>query len=277
MHTIAYLGPPGTFSEEAARAYAGGQPDPSLLPLASIPAVVTAIETGAATVGVLPIENLLEGSVTYTLDMLIHETSLKIGGEIVIPIRQYLVTRAGVRLSEVKVLYAHPQSLGQCRKFVERCLPGVATVASLSNSAAPAEALADERPAAAISTLRAAELTGATMLARDIADNLGNVTRFVALAQHDHAPTGDDKTSFCFGFSEDRAGSLVGVLHELAEAQINMTKLESRPSKAVLGQYIFLVDVNGHREEPHVSRALERITAHTGMFKVFGSYPRWKG
>ncbi|NTU80064.1 MAG: prephenate dehydratase [Chloroflexales bacterium] len=277
MHTIAYLGPPGTFSEEAALAYAGARPDTGLLPLASIPAVVTAIETGAASVGVLPIENLLEGGVTYTLDLLIHETSLKIAGEIVIPLRQCLVARAGVRLSDVKVLYAHPQSLGQCRKFVERCLPGVATIASLSNSAAPAEALADERPAAAISTMRAAELTGATTLARDIADNLSNVTRFIALSQQDIPPTGDDKTSFCFGFGEDRAGTLVGALHELAEEQINMTKLESRPSKAVLGQYIFLVDVNGHREEPHVARALERVRARTGMFKVFGSYPRWKG
>lgn len=277
QQTIAYLGPAGTFSEEAALAYAGGRSEPRLLPLASIPAVVTAIETAAATVGVLPIENLLEGSVNYTLDLLIHETSLQIVGETVIPIRQYLVARAGLPLSEVRVLYAHPQSLGQCRRFVERCLPGVATVASLSNSAAPAEAVADERPAAAISTRRAAELNGAHILARDIADSPENVTRFVALASHDALPSGDDKTSFCFGFREDRAGTLVEALRELADERLNMTKLESRPSRAVLGQYIFLVDINGHREETHVARALERIRAKTGMFKVFGSYPRWKG
>jgi prephenate dehydratase len=238
---------------------------------------VTAIETGAATVGVLPIENLLEGSVTFTLDLLIHETGLQIAGEIVIPIRQYLVARDGLSLPDAKLLYAHPQSLGQCRKFIERCLPGVATVASLSNSAAPAEALADERPAVAISTLRAAELTGAKILARDIADTPGNVTRFIVLAQEDAPPTGDDKTSFCFGFLEDRAGTLVAALQELAAEQINMTKLESRPSKAVLGQYIFLVDVNGHRKETPVARALERIRARTGMLKLFGSYPRWQG
>lgn len=277
IQTIAYLGPTGSFTEEAAIAYAGAQAEVNYLPLASIPAVVTAIETDAATVGLLPIENLLEGGVTFTLDLLIHETSLQIAGEIVIPIRQYLVARPDVRLSDVKVLYAHPQSLGQCRKFVERCLPGVATVASLSNSVAPAEALADERPAAAISTLRAAELTGATILAREIADNLSNVTRFIILSQHDAPPTGDDKTSFCFAFNEDRAGTLVGALQELAVERINMTKLESRPSKAVLGQYIFLVDINGHRKDPHVARALERIQSHTGMFKIFGSYPRWKG
>ncbi len=276
MYTIAYLGPPGTFSEEAALAYAAKLPDVAYLPLASIPAVVTAIETGAADVGVLPIENLLEGSVTFTLDLLIHETNLRIAGEIVIPIRQYLVARAGLKLPQIEVLYAHPQSLGQCRRFVERCLPTVATLASLSNSAAPVDALKDERPAAAISTLRAAELTGAQILARDIADNLSNVTRFIVLAQHDAPPSGDDKTSFCFGFREDRAGVLVGALEELAQAHINMTKLESRPSKEVLGQYIFLVDIAGHRSDPQVAATLERIIAKTGMFKVFGSYPRWK-
>ncbi len=273
MQTIAYLGPAGTFSEEAAIAYVVGEA--SYLPLASIPAVVTAIETGAADVGVLPIENMLEGGVVYTLDLLIHETSLQITGELVIPIRQYLVVRAGLRLPDVKVLYAHPQSLGQCRKFIERCLPGVATIASLSNSAAPAEALADERPAAAISTLRAAEITGASILARDIADSTGNVTRFIGLARQDAPPTGDDKTSFCFGFSEDRAGTLVDALKELAAEQINMTKLESRPSRLLLGKYIFLVDINGHREDAHVARALERIRQQTGMFKIFGSYPCW--
>jgi prephenate dehydratase len=159
---------------------------------------------------------------------------------------------------------------------VERCLPGIATVASLSNSAAPAEALADERPAAAIGTLRAAELTGAAILAQDIQDRAGNVTRFVALGRKDSPPTGDDKTSFCFGFGEqDRAGSLVGALQELAAANINMTKLESRPSKEVLGSYIFLVDINGHREDPHVAAALERLRHRTGLLKIFGSYPRW--
>src|SRR5215211_4254747 len=159
MTTIAYLGPPGTFSEEAAIAYGGANAE--YLPLASMPAAVTAVETGLANVCVLPIENVLEGSVTTTLDLLIHETNLRITGETVIPIRHYLVAREGLSLPEIKVLHAHPQSLGQCRRFVERCLPGVATVAALSNSAAPAEAMADERAAAAISTLRAAELNAA--------------------------------------------------------------------------------------------------------------------
>jgi prephenate dehydratase len=119
-------------------------------------------------------------------------------------------------------------------------------------------------------------MTGTQILARDIADNHSNVTRFIVLAQQDAAPTGHDKTSFCFGFREDRAGVLVGALQTLAEETINMTKLESRPSKEVLGQYIFLIDIEGHRNDAHVARALDRIAARTGMFKIFGSYPRWR-
>jgi prephenate dehydratase len=236
---------------------------------------VTAIETGAATEGVLPIENMLEGSVTTTLDLLIHETNLRIAGETVIPIRQCLVTRPGVRLSDVQVLYAHQQSLGQCRRFIERCLPGVPAVPSLSNSAAPAEAMADPRPAAAISTLRAAELNGAQILARNIQDRSDNMTRFIVLAREDHAPTGDDKTSICFGFTEDRAGMLMRVLQVLADLDLNMSKIESRTSKATLGDYVFLVDLNGHRRDPEVVTALERMRAQTGLFKVLGSYPRF--
>ena len=273
-NTIAYLGPPGSFSEEAARAHA---PQAEHIPMGSMPAVVTAVETGAATVGMLPIENVLEGGVTTTLDLLIHETNLRIAGETVVPIRQVLVAKPGLQLHQIKVLYVHPQSLGQCRKFIERCLPGATTVASLSNSAAPSEALADERPAAAITTARAAELAGIPVLAHDIQDRAGNVTRFIAIGREDHPPTGDDKTSFCFGFGEeDRAGTLVGALQELADANINMTKLESRPSKVVLGSYIFLVDINGHRLDAPVAAALARIQNKTGFFKVFGSYPRWK-
>lgn len=275
MPTIAYLGPPGTFSELAALALGGDEA--GYLPLASFPAVVTAIETGAAATGVLAIENSLEGSVGATLDLLIHETSLQIGAEIVVPVRHNLIVREGLALPDIQILYGHPQALGQCRRFIERCLPGVGTVASLSNSAALKESLADERPTAAISTGRAAALYGGTLLARDIQDANTNVTRFVALGHADTKPTGDDKTSIAFGFREDRAGVLVGVLQELAQAGINMTKLESRPSKAVLGDYIFLIDLEGHRDDPVVAAALERIAARTGLFKVFGSYPRWHG
>jgi prephenate dehydratase len=275
MTTIAYLGPPGTFSEAAVLAF---DPGATRLPLASMPAVVAAAEAGQADIAMLPIENVIEGGVSTTLDLLIHETNMRIMGETVLPIRHFLLARPGTNIAEVQVLYGHPQSLGQCRHFIEQNLPQATTVASLSNSAAPAEALADSRPAAAIGTLRAAELTGAAILAHDIQDRMGNVTRFIALSRSDHPPTGDDKTSFCFGFAEeDRAGSLVGALLELAIAGINMTRLESRPSKQVLGSYIFVVDINGHREEPRVAEALKRLGSRTGLLKIFGSYPCWRG
>lgn len=274
MQTIAYLGPPGSYSEEAALTYASHA---YYLPVASMPAVVAAVEQGQAECGMLPIENVLEGGVTTTLDLLIHETDLHIAGETVVPIRQCLVARTDIDLSQIEVLYGHPQSLGQCRKFIERVLPQVVSLASLSNSAAPAEALADKRVAAAISTLRAAELLKATILAHNIQDRKDNVTRFIAIGRDDHPPTGDDKTSFCFGFDrEDRPGSLVSALQELALENLNMIKLESRPSKELLGRYIFLVDLNGHREDPSVAGALERIRAKTGFMKVFGSYPRYQ-
>ena len=237
-----------------------------------MPAAVTAVETGLANVCVLPIENVLEGSVTTTLDLLIHETDLRIAGETVIPIRHYLVTRPGLALGQIKVLYAHPQSLGQCRKFVERCLPGVATVAALSNSVAPAEALADERPAAAISPLRIGRIAGRADPGARHPGSPRQCHALHRLGRAESPPTGDDKTSFCFGFAEeDRAGTLVGVLQELAVAEINMTKLESRPSKAVLGQYIFLVDINGHRPIRRSPRRWSAFGSRPGCSRCLGA------
>lgn len=271
---ISYLGPAGTYSEIAALMYATA--DDILVAQPSMPAVLQAVELGSADVAVLPIENVLEGSVTVTLDLLIHETALRIHDELVVPISHQLLGRAGTDLATVEVLYGHPQSLGQCRQFIEHTLPHVTTVASLSNSAAPAEALAATRAAVAIGTRRAAELTGASVLVADIQDMAHNVTRFVVLAKDDHPPTGDDKTSLCFGFDDkDQPGQLVRPIQILSDAAINMIKFESRPSRAVLGEYVFLVDIDGHRLDPHIAAALQNMRLQTGFLKVFGSYPRW--
>jgi prephenate dehydratase len=271
---ISYLGPAGTYSEIAALTYATR--DDTFVPHATFPAAVRAVEQGDADVAMLPIENVLEGSVTTTLDLLVHDTQLMIAGELVVPINHQLLGKPGTNLAQVEILYGHPQSLGQCRQYIDTHLPHVTTIASLSNSAAPAEALASARVAVAIGTTRAAELTGAVVLVPDIQDRASNVTRFVGLAARDHAPTGDDKTSLCFGFDrEDRAGQIVKPLQTLAEAGINITKFESRPSKAVLGEYVFFVDLNGHRLDPHIAVALDQMRAQTGFLKIFGSYPRW--
>ncbi len=271
---IAYLGPEGTFSEEAALAQAL-RDGADLVPLASIPALVSAVETGLTERAILPIENSLEGTVSATVDLLIHETDLKICGERALPVRHFLIVAPGTRLETVTSVTSHPQALAQCRRFLERCLPGAGQVAALSTAAAVAEVTRAVDPTrAAIGTLRAAEIYGAEVLARDIQDNHNNVTRFVVLAREDAPPTGRDKTSFCFSVLKNVPGALHDVLGELATARIQMTKIESRPMKSALGDYYFLVDVEGHRQDPVIADALERIRAKTAMLKVFGSYPR---
>lgn len=271
---IAYLGPIGTFSEEAALAQArrdGSTP----APFTSIPALISAVETGLADRAILPIENSLEGSVSATLDLLIHETNLKILAELVVSVRHNLVVVPGTELGQIKVVLTHPQVPGQVRRFLDRCLPNVTQVAALSTAAAVEEVLREGEPSrAAIGTTRAAELFGGEILAHDIQDNRSNVTRFFVLGRADAAPTGDDLTSFCFRVKENVPGALHEVLTELAQANIQMTKVESRPTKSGLGDYFFLVDIEGHRLDPRIAAALGRIGEKTALLKIFGSYPR---
>jgi prephenate dehydratase len=269
---IAYLGPQGTFTEDAALLH---DKTAQLIPFPSIPAVAVAVASGMAEEGVVAIENSLEGSVTDTLDLLIHESGVFIRKELVLPIEHYLLVKPGTEASEVKVLYSHPQALGQCRNVIERCFPKVNVVAALSNAAAVEEMMASTHSAAAIGTRRAAELYGAEILARGIQDKASNVTRFVVLALTDHPPTGSDKTSLCFSFADDRPGVLCEVLQKFAERNINLAKIESRPSKESLGRYIFLIDIEGHHDDSLVSEVLKQVREVTSLFKVFGSYPRY--
>ncbi len=268
---IAFLGPPGTFSEEAALHY---DPSAQLLPFASVAAVAAAVDSGMAEEGVVAIENSIEGSVTDTLDILIHESRLSIRRELVLPVGHCLLVRPGMQTADVKVILSHPQALGQCRRFVERCFPKAEIVAALSTAAAVEDMVTREN-AAAIATRRAAELYSAEILAHDIQDRSDNLTRFVVLAESDHPPTGNDKTSLAFSFANDRPGLLVSVLQEFSSRDINLTKVESRPTKERLGEYIFLLDLAGHRSEGPVAEALERIKAQSSLFRVFGSYPRY--
>ena len=270
---VAYLGPPGTFAEEAALLH---DREAHLLPFRSVPAVAQAVASSMADEGVVPIENSIEGSVTDTLDLLIHESTLAICRELVIPINHCLLVRPGTNPDGVEAVYSHPQALGQCRRFLERCFPRAQQIASLSTAAAVDEMLSREK-AAAIATQRAADLYGAEVLARGIQDEQSNVTRFAVLASEDHEPTGNDKTSVCFSIKEDRPGALVDVLREFSDRGINLAKIESRPSKESLGKYIFLVDLEGHRKDPLVNEALTRVmdTTVSERFKIFGSYPRF--
>lgn len=271
--TTAFLGPRGTFSEDAALMRTDAE---GLVAFTSFPALVSAVETGLADEAVLPIENSIEGAINTTLDLLIHETSLPIVGELAVPVRHFLITRPGVALEDIREVTSHPQPLGQCRRFLDRCLPGVSQVAALSTSTAVKEIIEgtdDHR--AAIGTMRAAELYGGSILARDIQDARLNVTRFIVLAQEESPPTGDDKTSLGFRVRENIPGALHAVLSEFASENLQLTKIESRPTKGWLGDYVFLIDLEGHREDERVGRALERVTAICSMVKIFGSYPRF--
>ena len=269
---IVFLGPVGTFSEEAALLH---NPRADLEPLPSIPAVALAVASGIAEEGVVPIENSLEGAVTYTLDILIEESRLFIRRELVLPIEHCLLVKPGTRAADIRTVYSHPQALGQCRDFLERCFPRAELIASLSTVAAVEDIKESPAPAAAISPRRAAGLHSMDVLAHGIQDNSSNVTRFVILAGTDHPPTGNDKTSLCFSFQEDSPGILYGVLGQFALRNINLAKVESRPTKQSLGQYIFLIDCHGHREDPIVKEAIEAIRGQTSTLKIFGSYPQW--
>jgi prephenate dehydratase len=268
---LGFLGPPGTYSEEAALRY---DPKAQLRPFVSISAVAAAIDSGMTDEGVVPIENSLEGPITETLDILIQNSRLSVRNEIVLPIEHLLLARTGAKPSDIKVISSIPQALAQCREFIERCFPKAALEAALSTAAAVEDVMGRE-DAAAIGNGRAAELYGAEVLARGIQDRATNLTRFVMLAGEDHPPTGDDKTSLAFAFAvEDRPGLLTSALEEFSSRAINLSKIESRPSKERLGVYVFLADLDGHRTEQPLAESLESVREKCSFFRVLGSYPR---
>ena len=267
---LAFLGPAGTHTEQACVNY---DPDAVRLPYTPIAEVVAAVESGEADECVIPIENSLQGSVTETLDILVHHSSLSIRHELVLPIRHFLVADRGATVESIDSVYSHPQALGQCREFLAARLPNAEVLASLSTAAAVEDMLERGPRAAAIATRRAAELHGCVVIAEGIEDNESNMTRFVVLAPTDHPQTGADKTSACFSFDEDAPGMLHGVLAEFANRGINLAKIESRPTRESLGRYIFLIDFEGHRQDAAVREVLARIEEQVSMLKIFGSYP----
>ena len=269
---VAFLGPRGTYSEEAALRHASQASQ--LVPFGSIAAVIDAVQEGAADQAVVPIENSLEGAVTHTTDLLIHSTDLLIRREIVLPIHHCLLVQTGFALPLVRVVYSHPQALAQCRGYIAEHLPEAEPVASLSTAGAVKDMGSSTRPAAAITSRRAAEIFGATIFDHNIEDSANNKTRFVVLARNDAEPTGRDKTSICLDFTEDAPGILHGALGELASRGINMLKIESRPDKRSLGRYIFLIDIEGHREDEVVREALRDLRNRAALFRILGSYPQ---
>ena len=268
---VAYLGPPGTYREQAAYDW---NSEAILVPADSIPAVAASVVVGDADEGVVPIENSIEGGVTFTLDLLIHDSDLSICGETVVTINQCLMAQTQIEFDEIKTVLSHPQSLGQCREFLRKNVPEAELIASLSNSAAVKEMMESDRLTAAISSKRAAEIYGAEIILENVEDRPNNETRFVVLSHLDEQRTGSDMTSLWFEYDDDSPGILSQSLRDFASRDINLAKIESRPNKKSLGRYVFLVDIEGHRSDSNVTEALDALNTQVSTMKVLGSYPR---
>ncbi len=267
---VGYLGPEGTFSQTAVYKHFGHSV--RALPLGTIDEVFHEVESGAADFGVVPIENSTEGTVNHTLDMFIT-SPLKICGEVELRIRQHLLGSMN-SLDKVVRVCAHPQSLAQCRAWLKEFLPGVALVEASSN-AEGARRARDEAGTAAIAGDAAAEVYGLEKLVADIEDRPDNATRFLVIGRKLFPPSGDDKTTLLMSSSKtEDAGALHRLLAPLAEHKVNMTRIESRPSRQRKWHYVFFLDVDGHAEDPAVSRALARLQRQADLFRVLGSYPK---
>jgi len=267
---VAYLGPEGTFTQTAVLTHFGHAVRG--LPLASIEEVFHEVEAGMADFGVVPIENSTEGTVNHTLDRFLN-SPLKICGEVELRIRQHLMG-AMDSLEHVKRICSHPQSLAQCRGWLNENLPDAERIPVSSNAEAARRAR-DERGTAAIAGLTAAEVYGLRVLAAEIEDRADNTTRFLVLGRKLFEPSGQDRTTLLLSATRtDTSGALFSLLQPLAEAGISMTRIESRPSHKGKWDYVFFIDIEGHVKEPHVAKALEALKERASLFRVLGSYPR---
>ena len=272
--SIAYLGPAGTFSEQALFSESDLR-QAKMVPLTTFSAVLSAVESGEVDHGFVAIENAIEGSVNVTQDTLAFDSELLIQREVVLPVHLELMVRPGVTLERVSRVVSYPHALAQCRKWLGRELPGVE--AEASNSTADAARLLAEHAdphGAAIAPARAAEVYGLEVVAHAIEDHPDNATRFVLVAPEGiPAPTGHDKTSLVVFQRADEPGSLLGILQEFAARGINLTKLESRPTRRGLGDYCFLIDLEGHVADAVVADALRALRIKQADVKFLGSFP----
>ena len=264
--TIAYFGPEATFTHQAAIQKFGSSLTYSAQK--TIGDVFTEVSKRSADYGVVPVENSTEGVVTHTLDMFV-DSDLKIVSQIMLRIQQCLMSNSP--MAKIKKLYVHPQSLAQCRGWLQKHLPRVEIIETSSN-ARSAEMAAAEKFSAALGGVLAAEKYGLNVLAQDIQDNAVNVTRFLVLGRRCSPPTGDDRTSLMVSVA-DKAGALHEAIAAFRKNKINMTKIESRPSKRKAWEYFFFIDCAGHFQEPKVAKAIEELGRHCHFVKILGSYP----
>ena len=274
--TIGFLGPYGTFTEEALlKVIDGEQQTP--VPCASIQEVIAAVERGEVDKGFVPIENSIEGSVNATLDMLTFEANLLIEGEVVTAISNNLISRYDLTKDKLETIISHPQATAQCRSYLTRNFPQAKIVAANSTAEAAKIVSESDDNSAAIGTILAAEIYGLKVLDQNIQDFKDNQTRFVLLGHEASPRTGRDKTSIVCFIKQDRPGSLLDILQEFAGRGINLTKIQSRPTRKALGEYYFFIDMEGHIEDETVAAAIESLRGKLREVKLLGSYPRAMG
>ena len=266
----AYLGPKGTFCEQAARKHFYSK-EVNFMPFLSIAEVFRAVEGRISEYGVVPVENSLEGSVHLTLDLLL-ETDLMVCGEVELRIEHNLIVKSGTRIEMIQLVLSHAQALAQCRRFLEKNLPK-ADIREVSSTAKAVEMLNSLNNAASIGPETAAENSGMEILVKGIEDSFNNFTRFFILNKKDASLTGKDKTSIIFS-AKNTPGSLYRVLEAFAVREINLTKIESRPERGKPWEYIFYLDFEGHRIEEKNREALKDTEKNCIFLKVLGSYPK---
>ncbi|MBC7341549.1 MAG: prephenate dehydratase [Clostridia bacterium] len=289
MHgrTLGYLGPPGTFSEEAAHLFIKAQARKShgwrLVPLSSIDEIVEAVASGDLEKGIIPLENSIEGSINVTTDCIMKHPEIKLEGEVIVDVDHCLAVKqhssdSSDQFRGITTLYSHPQALAQCKGYIQRRLPGAEIRYAPSTAEAASLVASGGADLAAICSPWAARVYGLDILAYKIQDYPLNQTRFGVVGLECPTPTGDDKTSILFSL-EDFPGSLYLVLEIFAKAGINLTRIESRPARVGIGKYYFLLDFVGHREDPVVSEVLKEVQGQVTYLRVLGSYPcfRWQG
>lgn len=273
MQKIGYLGPEGTFTQRAALSYIDNTPA-ELVSMPSIRETLLAVQQGKLDLAVIPYENSLEGPVNVVLDILAWEVDLHIIKELILPISQTLMINHGAKWQEITEVFTHPQSAGQCRLFLETQLPQAKLHLTNSNSEGAKQAKMIGISAGAIGPEQAAEIFGLEVVLRDIQDNSNNFTRFVVVGKNSTPYISDkNKTSIVFS-TEHKPGSLACILDIFSLWDINMSKIESRPSRGKLGRYIFFIDIEGHMTDPDVQDALTMIKRKTTFYKFLGSYPR---
>ncbi|MCE9551334.1 MAG: prephenate dehydratase [Betaproteobacteria bacterium] len=265
---VAYLGPSGTFSQEAVEKRFGQ----AILskPCVSIDEVFQTVESGKANYGVVPVENSTEGAIGRTLDLLL-QSQLKVCGEVMLPVHQCLLSQA-TNLSAIKRVFSHSQSLGQCQVWLNTNLPNAERVPVGSNTQAIILALEQQADSAAIAGEKAAKNYGIPILAENIEDDPRNTTRFLVIGNQDVAPSGKDKTSLVMS-APNRPGAVYDLLAPLAKNGVSMTKLESRPARSGVWEYVFYMDIEGHQHEPKVATALVELKQVAAFVKTLGSYP----